>query len=111
MTSAHLAISFLKQPPLVEKQLRMFLSYLPQEPLKEYLSNANIYKGKRNIEKHDLTDIIITEKSIESRYKLEDDLTKEEAYEILKNSNFVRKENNISISSLEVKARPKPLNN
>ena len=55
--------------------------------------------------------MIITEKSVESRYKLEDDLTKEEAYEILKNSNFVRKENNISISSLEVKARPKPLNN
>ena len=47
MTSAHLAISFLKQPPLVEKQLRMFLSYLPQEPLKEYLSNTNTYKGKK----------------------------------------------------------------
>ena len=43
MTSAYLAISFLKQTPLPEKQLRILLSYLPQEPLKECLFNANIY--------------------------------------------------------------------
>ena len=47
MASAYLAISFLKQTPLPEKQLRMFLSYLPQELLKDYLFNANIYKGRR----------------------------------------------------------------
>ena len=52
MTSAYLAISFLKQTPLPERQLRIFLSYLPQERLKEYLSNADIYKGKRNMPKH-----------------------------------------------------------
>ena len=63
MTSAYLAISFLKQTPLPEKQLRIFLSYLPQEPLKEYLYNASIYKGRRNVSKHDLIDMIITEKS------------------------------------------------
>ena len=63
MTSAYLAISFLKQTPLPEKQLRIFLSYLPQEPLKEYLFNANIYKGKRNMSKIDLIDIIISEKN------------------------------------------------
>ena len=34
MTSAYLAISFLKQTPLPEKQLKIFLTYLPQEPLK-----------------------------------------------------------------------------
>ena len=34
MTSGYLAISFLKEIPLPEKQLRTFLSYLPQEPLK-----------------------------------------------------------------------------
>ena len=34
MTSAYLAISFLKQTPLPEKQLKIFLPYLPQEPLK-----------------------------------------------------------------------------
>ena len=42
MTLAYPAISFLKQTPLPEKQLRIFLSYLPQEPLKDYLSNAKI---------------------------------------------------------------------
>ena len=62
MTSAYLAISFLKQTPLLEKQLRIFLLYLPKEPLKDYLSNANIYKGRRNMSKHDLIDMIITEK-------------------------------------------------
>ena len=62
MTSAYLAISFLKQTPLPEKQLRIFLLYLPKELLKDYLSNANIYKGRRNMSKHDLIDMIITEK-------------------------------------------------
>ena len=57
MTSAYLAISFLKQTPLPEKQLRIFLSYLPQEPLKDYLSNANIYKGRRNMSKNYLGDL------------------------------------------------------
>ena len=44
MTSAYLAISFLKQTPLPEKQLRILSSYLLQEPRKEYLYNADIYK-------------------------------------------------------------------
>ena len=69
----------------------MFLSYLPQEPLKDYLFNANIYKGRRN-----------------------DDFTKEEANELLRTNNFARQElkgNNISTISPEAKARPKPLNN
>ena len=57
MTSEYLAISFLKQTPLPEKQLRIFLSYLPQEPLKDYLSNANIYKGRRNMSKNYLVDM------------------------------------------------------
>ena len=44
MASGYLAISFLKQTPLPEKQLRIFLSYLLQEPQKDYLFNASIYK-------------------------------------------------------------------
>ena len=64
MASAYLVISFLT--PLPEKQLRIFLSYLPQEPLKNYLFNASIYKGRRNMSKHDLIDVIITEKSIKN---------------------------------------------
>ena len=62
MTSGYLAISFLKQTPLPEKQLRILLSYLPEEPIKEYLYNANIYKVRRNMSKHDLIDMIVTEK-------------------------------------------------
>ena len=64
MASAYLVISFLT--PLPEKQLRKFLSYLPQEPLKACLFNASIYKGRRNMSKHDLIDMIITEKSIKN---------------------------------------------
>ena len=56
------SISFLKQSPLPEKQLRIFLSYLPQDPFKEYLHNADIYKGRRNMSKNDLIDMIITGK-------------------------------------------------
>ena len=62
MTSAYLAVSFLKQTPITEKQL-IFLSYLPQEPLKEYLYNADICQERRNMSKHDLIDMSITEKN------------------------------------------------
>ena len=93
MTSAYLAISFLKQTPLPEKQLRIFLSYLPQEPLKEYLYNADIYKGKSNMSKIDLIDMIITEKSKKIVYSQEDyELSKEEANNLLKNNGFTKKE-------------------
>ena len=115
MTSAYLAISFLKQRPLPEKQLRIFLSYLPQEPLKDHLSNANIYKGRRNMSKHDLIDMIITEKRTKIMYRQEnDDLTMEEANELFKDNLFAEqtlKENNISNISPEAKARLKPFNN
>ena len=63
MTSAYLAISFLIQTRLPEKQLKIFWSYLPQEPLKEYLSNADICKGRRNMWKCDLIDMIISGKT------------------------------------------------
>ena len=86
MTSTYLAISFLKQTPLPEKELRIFLSYLTQERLKEYLYNADIHKGRRNMSKHDLIDMIITEKNKKIVYSQEDDdLSKEKANELLKN--------------------------
>ena len=86
MTSAYLAVSFLKQTPLPEKELRIFLSYLPQEPLKEYLYNADICQERRNMSKHGLIDMIITEKNKKILYTQEDDdLTKEKTKEILKN--------------------------
>ena len=93
MTSGYLAISFLKQTPLPKKQLRISLSYLPQEPLKEYLYNTDIYKGRRNISKHDLIDMIITGKNKKIAYSQKDDnLSKEKANELLKNNNFAKKE-------------------
>ena len=65
--------------------------------------------------KHDLIDMIITARSKKVIYTRGNyDLTKEEANELLKNTNFATqelKENNISNILLEVNARPKPLNN
>ena len=103
MASSYLAISFLEQTPLPEKQLRILLSYLPQEPLKDYLYHENIYKGKRNISKQELIDMIITEKNIEARYKPEDDLPIEEASAILKNSRFVKSKSKENINPPETK--------
>lgn len=91
MTSAYLGISFLKQTRLPEKQLRRFLSYLPQDLLKEYLQHANIYRGKNNRSKHDLIGMTITEKDKTKSYTPEDDdLTQEEANKLLNNNNFAK---------------------
>ena len=92
MTSAYLAISFLKLIPLPEKQLGIFSSYLPQEPLKEYLSNADIYEGRRNMSKYDLIDMIISGKSKKTTYTKEaNELIKEEAINVLKNNTLTKK--------------------
>ena len=92
MTSAYLAISFLKLTSLPEKQLGIVLSYLPQEPLKEHLSNADIYKGRRNMSKHNLIDMIISRKSKKTTYTEEDnELTKEESINLLKNNTLTKK--------------------
>ena len=64
MTSAFIAISILKQSSMSEKQLFNFLFYLSQEALKEYLANAEIYKGKKKLTKNELIEMIITEKPI-----------------------------------------------
>ena len=64
MTLAFIAISILKQSTMSEKQLTNFLFYLSQEALKEYLANAEIYKGKKKLTKNELIEMIITEKSI-----------------------------------------------
>ena len=107
MTSAYLAISFLKQTSLPEKQLRIFFFFFPQEPLKEYLFNSDILIGKRNMSKNDLIDMIITEKSKKISYTQEDDnLTKDEANESLKNISFPKlssKENINLINTPEIK--------
>ena len=53
--------------------------------LKEYLYNADIYKGKRNMSKHDLIEMIIIGKTKKMIYAEEDDnLLKEKAHELIK---------------------------
>ena len=51
MTTTYLAISSLKQSIIPPMQLKIFLSYLPNELLIEYLSLANVYNGNKPISK------------------------------------------------------------
>ena len=78
MSSSFLAISLLKQSPLPEKQLIIFLSHLSQ-----YLTEANIYNGKRNMSKVDLIDMIISSKGKSKIDTQENKLTQEENNNIL----------------------------
>ena len=83
MPSSHVAISLLKQSSLPEKQLRIFLSHLSQQSLKEYLSEANIYDAKRNTNKVNLIDMIISVKDKTNINTHDDKLTQEEINNIL----------------------------
>ena len=83
MSSLYVAISLLKQCSLPEEQLRIFLSHLSQQSLKEYLSEANIYDGKRNINKVNLIDMIISGKDKTNINTHDDKLTQEEINNIL----------------------------
>ena len=83
MSSAYIAISILKNSPIPENRLRIFLSHTSQPALKEYLSKANIYK-ERNISKNDLIDMIISDKDESKIYTSDDnDITQEEANTVL----------------------------
>ena len=86
MSSSHLAILILKNSLIPEKQLRIFLSNLSKQSLKEHLSEANIYNERRNMNKVDLIDMIISEKDKSKLYTSEDDgkLSQEEVNSILK---------------------------
>ena len=57
--------------------------------------------------------MIITEKKLKKITYTEEDneLTKKDANNLLKNNNFTKKENNISNSSPEIKAKPKFISN
>ena len=83
MSSSSVAISSLKQSSLPEKQLRIFLSHLSQQSLKGYLSEANIYDGKRNTNKLNLIDMIISGKDKTNINTHDDKLTQEEINNIL----------------------------
>ena len=85
MTSAFIAITILKQSSMPEKQLSIFLFYLSQEALREYLFNADIYKGRNRMSKNELIEMTIAGKPKTIKYfDREDELTKEDAIELLK---------------------------
>ena len=85
MTSAFIAITILKQSSMPEKQLSNFLFYLSQEALREYLFNADIYKGRNRMSKNELIEMTIAGKPKTIKYfDREDELTKEDAIELLK---------------------------
>ena len=85
MTSAFIAITILKQSSMPEKQLSIFLFYLSQEALREYLFNADIYKGRNRMSKNELIEMTIVGKPKTIKYfDREDELTKEDAIELLK---------------------------
>ena len=83
MSSSYVAISLLKQSQVPEKHLRIFLSDLSQQSVKEYLFEANIYNGKKNTNKVDLIGMIISNKGKSKIDTPDDKLTQEEINEIL----------------------------
>ena len=87
MTSAFSPFTILKQSSMPEKQLSNFLFHLSQQALREYLFNAGIHKGRDKMSKNELVERIITgkPKTIE-HFGREDELTKEDALNYLKNN-------------------------
>ena len=84
MSSAYIAISILKNSLISENYLRIFLSHISEAALKEYLSKANIYNGRRNMSKSNLVDMIILDKDKSKIYTSDDDdLTQEESNDLL----------------------------
>ena len=80
MTSGFIAIFKIKQTNMTEKQLTNFSFYLSQEAVREYLCDADIYKGKKRLLKNELIEMIITSKPKAVKHCTKDDeLTKEDA--------------------------------
>ena len=59
MTTAYLAISILKKSKTPRNQLNIFLTYVNQKALKEYLNISGIYRGKKKLTTLELIDLII----------------------------------------------------
>ena len=72
---------------MLEKQPTNFSFYLSQEALREYLFNADIYNGKKRLSKNELIEMIITDKpKTIKRFDKDEELTKQEAIELLNNN-------------------------
>ena len=59
MTSAYLLISILKKSKIPKDQLKIFLSFLNQKALDEYLINSRIYSEQKKLGKKEAIDLII----------------------------------------------------
>lgn len=59
MTTAYLAISILKTSNIPIDQLKLFLTYVNQKALEEYVNITGIYKGKKNLTTLELIQLII----------------------------------------------------
>ena len=72
---------------MLEKQLTNFSIYLSQEALRDYLFNAGIYNGKKRLSKNELIQMIIRDKpKTIKRFDKDEELTKQEAIELLNNN-------------------------
>ena len=78
--------TMLKQSALPEEQLRVFLLLLPQDSLKEYLTHSKIYTVRKNRNKSDLIDMIITGTDKTKVTLDDDDFSFEDAERSLKGS-------------------------
>ena len=58
MTTAYLAISILKLSKIPNDQLKIFLTYVNQKALKEYLNITGIYRGKKKLTTLEIIDLI-----------------------------------------------------
>ena len=59
MTTAYLATSTLKLSKIPNDQLKIFLTYVNQKALKEYLNITGIYRGKKKLTTLEIIDLII----------------------------------------------------
>ena len=59
MTTAYLATSILKLSKIPNDQLKIFLTYVNQKALKEYLNITSIYRGKKKLTTLEIIDLII----------------------------------------------------
>ena len=72
---------------MLEKQLTDFSIYLSQEALRDYLFNAGIYNGQKRLSKNELIQMIIRDKpKTIKRFDKDEELTKQEAIELLNNN-------------------------
>ena len=86
MTSAYLAMSFLKQSIIPIEQLKIFLSQVNQKALKEYLSLSNICNNKKKLSTSELIDLIINGNPKNNVKKNNNELSIDEFNESLNNN-------------------------